>query len=131
MQTRSTSWSKARTRTTILAFYVGVVLIDGCKDEPTPPVQTECRPNQFRECEAECGRGVEQCVEPGLWNGCVCVVLDASLPDRRPGPDANEAGGATDASADSGDREAGDATGDAAEGGSDAADSDALDPGPG
>jgi hypothetical protein len=128
MQTRSTSWSKARTRTTILAFYVGVVLIDGCKDEPTPPVQTDCRPNQFRECEAECGRGVEQCVEPGLWNGCVCVVLDASLPDRRPGP---EAGGATDASGDSGDREAGDATGDAAEGGSDAADSDALDPGPG
>jgi hypothetical protein len=115
----------------IVALCSSIGVVPGCKDDPTPVVETECRPNQFRRCDAECGRGVEQCVEPGVWNGCACTVLDAAIPDARRDRDASD-GGATDAPLDTGAGEAGDGadgTGDAEAGDADAGDADAGDSG--
>jgi hypothetical protein len=111
MQTRSTSSIDARRCTTIFALLLAFA-VQNCKDEPTRVVETDCRPNQFRLCDAECGRGVEQCIEPGVWGGCTCAVLDAAIPDARSIGDASD--GATDAPPEAGDG------GDAADGASDA-----------
>jgi hypothetical protein len=120
MQTRSTSSIDARRCTTIVALLLAFA-VQSCKDEPTRVVETDCRPNQFRLCDAECGRGVEQCVEPGIWGGCTCAVLDAAIPDARSIGDASD--GSTDASPEAGDR--GDAADTASDGETD--DSDAED----
>ena len=60
---------------------LGVVL--GCGHSDSEQTQPECIPVQFRGCEAECGRGVQQCFDTEgtpHWGACACVVLDASLP---------------------------------------------------
>jgi hypothetical protein len=49
--------------------------------------------NAFRACETDACRGVEQCVEPGLWGECECVVTDASYAE-------TSADGSEDASTD-------------------------------
>jgi hypothetical protein len=124
MRTRSMSLTEACRRTAIFALCFCFAVIPSCKDDPTPLVETECRPNQFRLCDAECGRGVEQCVEPGIWNGCACTVLDAAIPDARRERDASD-GGAADAPPETGDAEAGggaDGARDAEAGDADAAD---------
>lgn len=125
MRTRFTSSTEARARGTAAALALLFVAFVSCDDEPTPVAGQQCRPNQFRACDHECGRGVEQCVEPGLWNGCVCVVLDAGFTgDARAERDASSATDASDASDDrDGDApaEAGDAS-EPADGGDSASD---------
>jgi len=127
MQTRFTSSIDPRRCTTIFAL-LAAFAVPNCKDEPTPVVEAECRPHQFRRCDAECGRGVEQCVEPGVWNGCACTVLDAAIPDARPIRDASDGGDApSETGADGGDSAAADGALDAEAGDSDGVDSDGPD----
>lgn len=127
MRTRSTSSIEGRWRAPVVTLSLLFAVFAGCDDDPTPVVAGECRPNQFRLCDAECGRGVEQCVDPGRWNGCLCTVLDAGYVfDARPDRDANDAADAGDASegsaADS-PAESGEAS-DPAEGGDSASDAE-------
>jgi len=73
---------------------LGVLL--GCGSSEPAPADPECRPPQFRACEAACGRGVQYCVETesgSYWSACACVVLDAGFPP----PDDGGAGGAAGA----------------------------------
>jgi hypothetical protein len=57
-------------------------LLSACEEgTPTVLVEPICQLNQFRRCEADCGRGVEQCIEPGpRWSDCACTVLDGAPP---------------------------------------------------
>jgi hypothetical protein len=122
MQTRSTSSTDARRRAAIMLLLAAVLAaLPHCKDGPTPVALTECRPNAFRSCDAECGRGVQQCLEPGVWSACACVLLDAGRPDSRTVRDASE-GDATDAAKEAGDGEAGDGALDPDADGADATD---------
>lgn len=86
------SSTEAQRRALIVTLSLVFAVLSGCDDSATPVALTECRPNQFRRCEAECGRGVEQCVEPGRWNGCACAVLDAGfVSDARKDRDTSDA----------------------------------------
>jgi hypothetical protein len=98
MRTRSTSSIEVLRRAAIAVSATVLLVFVGCERELLPVEEPTCRVNQFRRCDHECGRGVEQCIEPGVWTACACTVLDAgSRPDARPVRDAADAGDANDA----------------------------------
>jgi hypothetical protein len=61
---------------------LGFVLFAACTAEHSTAAPTEeCRPFQFRACQTDACRGVEQCLDPGYWSQCDCVIVDASYGD--------------------------------------------------
>ena len=71
---------------------LSLAIAASCSSEKAPAeFKPECAINQFRACEpseTDACRGVQQCVEPGLWSVCSCVVLDGSFPEA--GPDVRD-----------------------------------------
>jgi hypothetical protein len=66
----------------VLPITVALASAASCSNEQAAPkFEPECTVNQFRACQTDACRGAQQCVEPGLWSACSCVVLDASYPD--------------------------------------------------
>ena len=92
-------------RRPVLALLVGLSLAaaaGACSTSAPPRPATECRQFQFRACKDPCGRGVQECLAPGRWGPCSCVVGDASYSsDVAEQPDAGNDGDAT-AEADAG-----------------------------
>ena len=65
---------------------------NACESEHQPALSKhECTTNHFRACDGGGCRGVQQCVDPGFWSECDCVVGDASYADN--GSDAVDGGG--------------------------------------
>jgi hypothetical protein len=61
-------------------LWFALALATACASEHEPALtKRECVPNQFRACHADVCKGVEQCVDPGYWSGCDCVVGDAGF----------------------------------------------------
>jgi hypothetical protein len=105
MRNESRSMSERRAQWLGLLGLVTLVF-SACEREVTQVPAPVCHVNQFRLCPADCGRAVEQCIEPGPhWGPCSCVVLDASysvdaaVTDAADGSDAGAAD-AKDATAD-------------------------------
>ncbi len=68
------------------------LFFSACEEDVTNVPEPICHVNQFRLCPADCGRAVEQCIEPGPhWGPCSCVVLDASYSVDSAAPDASDA----------------------------------------
>ncbi|MBK7580851.1 MAG: hypothetical protein IPI67_11655 [Myxococcales bacterium] len=82
-------------RVAALLWLCAAVACVACTAEPAATAEPECTPNQFRACETDACRGVQQCVDPGRWSHCFCTVLDASYAEASDG--TTETGPALDA----------------------------------
>jgi hypothetical protein len=87
-----------------LTRITALLLASACSSEEPAPAKPACALNAFRACESEECSGVQQCLEPGFWGSCECVVTDASFPDA-PADAATDAviDAATDTDADASD----------------------------
>jgi hypothetical protein len=107
-----------------------VCLAAACSETAAEP-EPACAANQFRACETDACRGVQQCNAEGSgYSACSCTILDGGYPpsDAAADADANDAPSSDAGDADAGEAEAGDA-GDsaAAEAGDAATDADSGD----
>ena len=97
-----------------------LAVVGACSSETPTEQPLACQPLQFRACETDACRGVQQCAQDGTGFGaCACTVLDAGITPKDAATD-----GAVDAATDGADDAATDGADDAATDGADDASAD-------